>query len=59
MINHRGLVLMSHPSLWVGGSPHGHSGFSVFKIVSHIHMRATVLSGLVKIADSAAERHMG
>lgn len=26
-------------------------GFSVFKIVSHIHMRATVLSGLVKIAD--------
>lgn len=26
-------------------------GFSVFKIATHIHMQATVLSGLVKIAD--------
>lgn len=52
MINHSGLVLMSHAPSGLEGVPALSVDFSIFKIVSHIHhVPATVPAGLVKIAD--------
>ncbi len=51
MINHCGLVLMSHTPSGLEGVPAFTLDFSIFKIVSHIHVQATVPAGLVKIAD--------
>lgn len=46
MINHCGLVLMSHTPSGLEGVPVLAVDFSIFKIVSHIHVRATILSPL-------------
>lgn len=46
MINHCGLVLMSHTPSGLEGVPALTVHFSIFKIVSHIHVRATVPAGL-------------
>lgn len=50
MINHCGLVLMSHTPSGLEGVPAFTVDFSIFKIVSHIHVQA-VPAELVKIAD--------
>lgn len=50
MINHLCLVLMSHTPSGLKGVPTLTVDFSIFEMVSHIHVRATVPAGLVKIA---------
>ena len=51
MINHCGLVLMSHTPSGLEGVPALTVDFSIFKIVSHMHVRAAVPAGLVEIAE--------
>lgn len=56
MINHCGLVLVSHVPSGLEGVPTLTVEFSIFKIVSHIHVRNTVPAGLVKLAESLRDR---
>lgn len=53
MIKHCGLVLVSHTPAGLEGVPALTVDFSISKRVSHIHVRATVPAGHVKIADSS------